>query len=270
MIFLVLFITSLLLYLFSAIMYLLQWFSGFRNARRFAMVALSAVIVLQLGIMFGRLVLFGYPFYSLREFLMIYPLALAVLLLFVERRFGYTLLGVMIAPLGASFLLFTFSLPEAHSELLPMLQSPILMIHVSFFLSAYAALTLAFSAAISYLLQERSLKKKRLAWRLPPLQIMDQLGSQLILIGTVLMGIAIPLGSYWAMNAWGVAWVWEPKQIMSLVTLAIYSGYFVMRFSAQWPGRKLAWLTIIGFVSIFITFFGADLLAANSAHSFLF
>lgn len=270
MIFTILFIISLVLYFFSAIMYLLRWFSRFGNGRRFAIYALTAVVLIQLAIMIGRLANFGYPFYNLRELLMIYPWALAILLLWVEQRFGYTLLGVMITPLGAFLLLFAISLPESHSELLPVLQSPILMIHVGLFLSAYAALTMAFSAAISYLLQERSLKKKKSAWRLPPLQTMDKLGNQLVLVGTILMGIAIPLGSIWALNAWGVAWVWEPKQIMSLVTFAIYSGYFIMRYGARWPGRKLAWLTIIGFISIFVTFFGADLLAANSVHRFLY
>lgn len=270
MIFLVLFILSLVLYFSSAVMYLLQWFLRFSNGRRLAVYALAGVVLVQIAIMVGRLVNSGYPFYNLRELLMIYPVALAVLLLWIERRFGYTLLGVMITPLGTFLLLFASSLPESHSQLIPILQSPILMIHVGLFLSAYAALTLAFSAAISYLLQERSLKRKKFAWRLPPLQIMDQLGSQLVLVGTVLMGLAIPLGSFWALNAWGVAWVWEPKQIMSLVTLVIYGGYFIMRFGFRWPGRKLAWLTIVGFISVFITFFGADLLAANSAHSFLF
>jgi ABC-type transport system involved in cytochrome c biogenesis permease subunit len=57
---------------------------------------------------------------------------------------------------------------------------------------------------------------------------------------------------------------------MSLITLGVYSLYFFARYAVRWSSRRLAWVIIAGFVSILITFIGADLLAPLGLHSFLF
>lgn len=270
MIFQPLFMMSLILYFASAFVYFAQWFLHFSKGRRLAIWMLTGAVLLGILILLGRLVESGYPFYNLQELLFVYPWALALILLLVEWRFGYTLLGVMITPFGALLMLFSSLLPEAYAPLPSVLRSTVLMAHVAIFLSAYAALTLAFTASVAYLLQEKALRKKKLAWRLPPLRVMDKLSNNLVLIGSVLMAIAIFLGSVWALNAWGTPWVWEPKQIMSLVTLVIYGFYFAMRYLVHWSGRQLAWLVVIGFLSVIFTFIGADLLAPEGIHSFLF
>ncbi len=265
-----LFTISLILYFASAFIYLGQWFLRVSKVRRFAILTLTGAVLLRTIIMLWRSIDSGYLFYNLQELLSIYPWALALLLLLVEWRFGYTLLGVMITPLSALLMLFSTLLPDAHAQLPSVLRSPVLLAHVGIFLSAYAAFTLAFTAAVAYLLQEKALRKKKLAWRLPPLRVMDKLSNNLVIIGSILMAIAIFLGSLWALTAWGRPWVWQPKQIMSLVTLVIYGFYFAMRYIAQWSGRQLAWLVAMGFISIMITFIGADLLAPQGIHSFLF
>ena len=65
-------------------------------------------------------------------------------------------------------------------------------------------------------------------------------------------------------------WPWEPQQVASLVTWFIYAGYFSARHNAGWHDRRGAWLLVGGFVSVIVTFVGADLLMPGSRHSFLF
>ncbi|MBN1262447.1 MAG: cytochrome c biogenesis protein CcsA [Anaerolineae bacterium] len=265
-----LFRTGTLLYGLSAYLYVVSWFAHHPQSRKWATGLLLCAVTVHALTITRRMFEYGYPFFSLHEVVAVYALALGVLYLLTEWRFGYTLIGPMITPLGSLLILFTGLLPRAHVPLLSLLQSTLLITHMSIFFAAYAAFTLAFAAALAYLLQDRALRRKKLAWRLPPLTVMGDLGSWAAIVGIVLMTVAIVLGSVWAMQVWGTPWVWEPKQVMSLITLGIYGLYFYARHVARWSGRRLAWLIVWGFVSILLTFIGADLLAPTGLHSILF
>jgi cytochrome c-type biogenesis protein CcsB len=258
------------LYVGSAYMYLAEWLAQSRRDRRWTTGLLLGAVLLHGGAVVGRWLEFGFPFLTLREVLSVYAWVLALLYLALEWRFGYTIIGVLVTPLGSLIFLAASLLPAGREPLLPLLQSPWLMAHVGVFFVAYAAFTLAFAAALAYLMQERSLRRKRLAWRLPPLSVMDGLSRWLVTVGLLLMGAAILTGSAWAEQAWGVAWIWEPKQVLSLVTLGIYGLYFYVRHVSHWSGRRASWLVVIGFISVLTTFIGADLLAPIGLHSFLF
>ena len=266
----VLFNLGTVLYAVSAYLYLVGWFGRYRQGARWAMYSLVGAVILHGGAVTGRWLAFGFPFLTLREVLSLYAWLLALLYLVIEWRFGYTVLGVLVVPLGASTILVGSLLPPAHEPLLPLLQSPWLMAHVSVFFAAYAAFTLSFAAALAYLLQERALRRRQVAWRLPPLAVMDGLSRWSATVGLLLMVAAILTGSAWAERAWGTPWVWEPKQVLSLLTVAVYGLYFYVRHFSHWPSRRASWLVVVGFVSVLVTFIGAELLAPASLHSFLF
>jgi ABC-type transport system involved in cytochrome c biogenesis permease subunit len=265
-----LFTIGTVLYVASAYLYLAAWFGRHMKSRRWAIIALIGAVIVHAGAMMKRTYEFGYPFFNLHEILAVYAWALALLCLLTEWRFGYTLIGALVTPLGSLLIVFAGLLPGARVPLLSMLQSNLLMVHVSVSFGAYAAFTVACAAALAYLLQERALRRKKLAWRLPPLRVMDNLSRWLVTIGIVLMAVAVILGSIWAEQVWDTPWIWEPKQVMSLVTLGVYGLYFFARHVVRWSSRRLAWVIIAGFVSILITFIGADLMAPTGLHSFLF
>lgn len=266
----VLFNLGTVLYAVSGYLYLTGWLAHRRRELRWAVYALLGSVVLHAGAVASRWLTFGFPFLTLREVLSLYAWLLALLYLAIEWQFGYTVLGVLVVPLGASTILVGSLLPPAHEPLLPLLQSPWLMAHVSVFFAAYAAFTLAFAAALAYLLQERALRRRQVAWRLPPLAVMDGLSRWSATVGLLLMLAAILTGSAWAERAWGTPWVWEPKQVLSLLTVAVYGLYFYVRHFSHWSGRRAAWLVVVGFVSVLVTFVGAELLAPAGLHSFLF
>jgi ABC-type transport system involved in cytochrome c biogenesis permease subunit len=58
--------------------------------------------------------------------------------------------------------------------------------------------------------------------------------------------------------------------VASLVTWLIYAAYFFARHNIGWQDRRGAWLLVGGFVSVILTFVGADLMMLDSRHSFLF
>ena len=70
----------------------------------------------------------------------------------------------------------------------------------------------------------------------------------------ILMSITILTGALWAQQAWGRFWSWDPKETASLISWGIYLFLINYRLSASWRGRRAAYISIIGFVSILLTF----------------
>ena len=72
------------------------------------------------------------------------------------------------------------------------------------------------------------------------------------------MSLTILTGAVWAQQAWGRFWSWDPKETASLVTWAIYLMLLNYRLSSAWRGRRAAYLSIVGFLSMLFTFFGVN------------
>jgi cytochrome c-type biogenesis protein CcsB len=72
--------------------------------------------------------------------------------------------------------------------------------------------------------------------------------------------LCIVTGAFWAENAWGTYWSWDPKETWSLITWLIYTSYLHARLMANWRGKKAACLSVAGFLAVIFTFFGVNLL----------
>lgn len=250
------------------------WIGGSRRCERFAQPTLLAAVVLHGVAVVLRWVEAGYaPLSNGFEAFSFYAWGLSLGYLLVPLLRRHAVLGVFVTPLALVSILIASVLPKRIEPLVPVLQSYWLPIHVGISFAAYALFSLAFVAAVAYLLQERALKQpSRQVWarQLPSLETLDNLARRLALVGLWLMTGSLLSGSLWAEKAWGVVWVWEPQQIAALVTWLISAVYFYARHSADWRDRRTAWLLVGGFISVLITFVGADLLMPDSHHSFLF
>ena len=268
------FLLSALCYAFSTLAYLAHWLSGSRRGKRLAQPSLVAATVLHGLAILLRWIEAGYaPLSNGFESFSFYAWGLSLVYLLVKPLRRYPLLGSFVTPLALASILVASVLPKRITPLVPVLQSHWLPIHVGISFTAYTLFTLAFVAAVAYLLQERALKRpaqQMWARRLPSLEVLDNLARRLALIGLAFMTCSLFSGSLWAEQAWGVVWVWEPQQVAALVTWFIYAVYFYARHSARWRDHRAAWLLVAGFVSVLITFIGADLMMLDSRHSFLF
>jgi cytochrome c-type biogenesis protein CcsB len=122
---------------------------------------------------------------------------------------------------------------------------------------SYAAFFLTFISGVLYLIQENELREKKfrfLYFRLPSLQVCDELFQRSLFVGFVAMSLAIISGAIWAQQAWGRFWSWDPKETAALVTWAIYLFLIYCTLSAKWRGRRAAYVSIIGFASTLFTF----------------
>ncbi len=93
-------------------------------------------------------------------------------------------------------------------------------------------------------------------WGLPKPMVLDEIGYRAVVIGFPFLSLTIILGAVWAETAWGTYWQWDPKETASLVTWFIYGAYLHARVMRGWRGNRAAWLLVIGFLAVLLTYFG--------------
>jgi ABC-type uncharacterized transport system permease subunit len=136
-------------------------------------------------------------------------------------------------------------------------------VHTTLLIFAYAAFFIVFMASVMYLVQERELKLKTFSaffHRLPPLTTVNQLATSAAILGLTLLTLGIVTGMIWSSSRSGRVWHNDPKEIFALLTWLLYFVLAVYRSTANWRGRRAAWLGVAGFALVLCTFFGARLL----------
>ncbi len=119
-------------------------------------------------------------------------------------------------------LLYAMTIPSTIDPLVPALQNNLLLsVHVAVAIVAYGTFTVAFAAAILYLVQ--GIPADGNGFRgLPSRELLDEIGYKAVVIGFPFLTLTIVLGAIWADVAWGSYWSWDPKETASLVTWLIY------------------------------------------------
>jgi len=96
--------------------------------------------------------------------------------------------------------------------------------------------------------------------RFPDPRMLDELGYQLILLGFLFLSVGIITGAVWANSAWGRYWGWDPKETWSLITWFVYATLLHARLMRGWHGKRIAYLSMLGFAAVLFTYFGVNLL----------
>jgi len=177
--------------------------------------------------------------------------------------------GIFLVPLAIISVLFT-ALFRHDSNLDPLLEGGWVNIHVPLMILSVASLAISFLMAIFYLLQEKQLKSKQPAffyYRLPSLEICEELSYRGLWFGFFLLTFGILTGMIWSKHLLGVYWSWDVKETWAAVSWALYAVLIYGRMLSAWRGRKAAYLSIVGFVLILFAFAGASLVA-KGYHSF--
>jgi ABC-type transport system involved in cytochrome c biogenesis permease subunit len=73
-----------------------------------------------------------------------------------------------------------------------------------------------------------------------------------------LLTAGVLLGAYWANDAWGRYWAWDPKETSSLVTWLIYGAYLHVSGLRGWTGRRAGVLLAGGYLAVLFTYFGVN------------
>jgi ABC-type uncharacterized transport system permease subunit len=175
--------------------------------------------------------------------------SMLVCLVYAIARLWYRVdvVGAFVAPQALAFLLASRFVGPVDDE--PRLRSAILPFHVASSLLGIALFTLAFAAAVAYLLQERRLKHKNLEGiqRLPPIDALDRAEHRFLVAGFTLFTVGILTGTIWAREMEAGTLPGIARAVLSYASWALIGGVLLLRASAGWRGRRAAVGTILGF-----------------------
>ncbi|MDX1410854.1 MAG: cytochrome c biogenesis protein CcsA, partial [Nitrospirales bacterium] len=90
----------------------------------------------------------------------------------------------------------------------------------------------------------------------PPLDSLDSLNQRSILLGFPFLTLGILTGALSAQLTLGTYLSWNPEQILALVTWIFYFAVLLGRVTVGWRAKKAAYLTIVGFAGVILTFVG--------------
>ena len=158
------------------------------------------------------------------------------------------LAAFMVAGFGCLSCGFSF-MDEAITPLMPVLGSPLLAVHVSLVMLAYAGLAFTFADAV-------------IALCVPRLSEMLADVSRLLLVPSLFfLSLGIFLGAVWANISWGSYWSWDPKETWALITLLVYAlPAHGNMFLPTGKSRSLHLYFLFAFLVLLMTYVGTNTL----------
>ncbi|MFG6447029.1 c-type cytochrome biogenesis protein CcsB [Roseateles sp. BYS180W] len=109
--------------------------------------------------------------------------------------------------------------------------------------------------------------RKPLTARLPELLRLDELMYKAIALGFAFFTIATILGAFWAAEAWGGYWSWDPKETWALIVWLNYAAWLHMRLLKGLRGAVSAWWALIGLLITTFAFLGVNMFLSG-LHSY--
>lgn len=109
--------------------------------------------------------------------------------------------------------------------------------------------------------------RSKLTARLPSLAVLDDLMYKAIALGFAFFTIATILGAFWAAEAWGGYWSWDPKETWALIVWLNYAAWLHMRLMKGLRGVVAAWWALVGLLVTTFAFLGVNMFLSG-LHSY--
>ena len=109
--------------------------------------------------------------------------------------------------------------------------------------------------------------RKRIAERLPAFEVLDDVMYKAIAVGFAFFTIATILGAFWAAEAWGGYWSWDPKETWALIVWLNYAAWLHMRLMKGLRGAMSAWWALAGLAVTSFAFLGVNMFLSG-LHSY--
>ncbi|RDI14353.1 cytochrome c biogenesis protein CcsA [Flavobacterium sp. AG291] len=144
-------------------------------------------------------------------------------------------------------------------NLVPVLNSYWLMIHVAVIVGSYGPFTLGMVlgvVAMILMLLTNEKNKKKMDLNIKELTYINEMA---LTVGLVMLTIGNFLGGQWANESWGRYWGWDPKETWALVSIMVYAFVIHMRFVPALRGKWIFnFFSVLAFASILMTYFGVN------------
>ncbi len=154
------------------------------------------------------------------------------------------------------------------TNLVPVLQSYWLSIHVSMITASYGFLglgaLLGFITLILFILKNKS-NERQISLSIKELNAINEMS---LMIGLAMLTVGNFLGGVWANESWGRYWGWDPKETWALVTILVYAVVIHLRFiKSLYTPYLYSVISLVAFTSVLMTYFGVNYYLAGM-HSY--
>jgi len=175
--------------------------------------------------------------------------------------FRRSLLVLSATVIVAGIFIFTAHLSHINPQitnLVPVLKSYWLTIHVSIITASYGFLGL--SAVIGYIVLLlfiiRSPKREHIDKSIYGLMAVSEAS---LIIALAMLTIGNFLGGVWANESWGRYWGWDPKETWAYISIVVYTLVLHLRLVKRFDSPYvLASASFVAFASIAMTYFGVN------------
>ena len=177
--------------------------------------------------------------------------ATLIVTLVMQKRF---LPVKQFGPLLSSFALLVAMITDGNpqiTQLMPVLQSPLLSVHVMVIMFSYALFGLTALIGLQGLIAHHRKQEKKE-------QQLASLSQFLLYPAVALIAIGIFIGAIWANVSWGRYWSWDSKETWALITMLIYS--VPLHADIKWlrKAQHMHIYMLLAFLSVLMTYFGVN------------
>ena len=133
--------------------------------------------------------------------------------------------------------------------------------------SGMPAYWMVYAAVVALIVGGILLGRRRIAERLPALEILDDIMYKAIAVGFAFFTVATILGALWAADAWGAYWQWDPKETWALIVWLNYAAWLHMRMMKGLRGDGAAYWALVGLLVTGFAFLGVNMFLSG-LHSY--
>ena len=186
---------------------------------------------------------------SALNLLLLFVLFIMLLAVALGRKKRFVLLSRLLVVVAAMFFVVAALGLNDNSDVQPILRTPLLGIHVTTIIIAYALLACtAVNAVIALCTKDEKRKAQQAV-----------LGRLLLYPATMLLACGIFIGAVWANISWGRYWGWDPKEVWALITMLIYAALIhTSSLRALRNPMTFHLFAVVAFLAVLITYFGVN------------
>ncbi|NPA74418.1 MAG: cytochrome c biogenesis protein CcsA [Epsilonproteobacteria bacterium] len=149
------------------------------------------------------------------------------------------------------------------TNLVPVLKSYWLMVHVSVITASYGFLglnaLLGYFTLIMFIMLDNNPKNKKNEHILKGITEATRVNEMSMILGLMLLTLGNFLGGVWANESWGKYWSWDPKETWALVSILVYAAVVHQRLIPKLNGQfAFAVASTIAYASVIMTYLGVN------------
>lgn len=199
-----------------------------------------------------------FPSNNLYGFMNILSAAFVVTYFIIYAKYERPLVGMFICPFNIVFSAVAIAAPLNTSSNV-FVDSVWRYGHLPFVILGTTFFIASFLASVMYFIQEKQLKSKHFGvvfQRFPPLDTINNINSTSLKLGFYFFTIGAVLGFAWMADRDLESIFTSYKIIFSLITWIVFAIIVGLKHFRGLPPRKMALYTILGFLSVLVTYIG--------------